>query len=132
MKQFYQKFKNIFGSKTTTPVLSDSAIRKTNKIIFEILDDGNIEINLEFKLPSNNASANLGKFLYDLNSGQVSETIMDLMVELGHDYPEYADLVKNAILVWLTEWSKIQNENESININEDEPLVSPTQFSPKT
>lgn len=129
MINFYQKLKKILTPNSSLP--DNLPIKKTNKIIFEILDDGNIEVNLHFKLSSDNDAKNLGEFLYDLNTGQVSKPIMDLMIDLGNDYPEYADLIKNSMVVWLTEWTKFQNENGAININEDQPLVLPTEFSPK-
>ena len=116
-----KNIKSIFGSAEKTNDIN-------NIIIFEILDNGTVKTQLKLNSASKESAENFGAFLFELTSGMISQHIIDVMISLSKDYPEYNEMIKHSILVWL---SNIK-DTETISSSIEKPIVSPTQFSSKT
>jgi len=96
-----------------------------NKIIFEVRDDDTIKVDLLFNDPKIDSPEKIGEFLYYLNNGYYTSNILDILVGLSRQKPEYKDFVRDIIHFWslkITPESKIS----------DTPLVPPTYFQQNT
>jgi len=96
-----------------------------NIIVFEILDNGTVKTQLKLNSSTKKSAENFGAFLFEVTSGLISQHIIDVMLGLAKDYPEYNEMIKHSILVWL---SNIKDDQSEI-VGNDEPIVSPTKFS---
>ena len=98
-----------------------------NTICFTVDKNNNVKINLLFADNSPAAATNMGKFLHELNSGSMSQSIIDLMIDLGKDNTNYKIFIKNSIMSW---FSQIPNTMIHQNIQEqDKPLIKPSEFN---
>jgi hypothetical protein len=95
-----------------------------NKIIFEIQNE-NIKVDLLFNDTSLKSPKQIGEFLYYLNNGYYVTHILDILVSLSHNKPEYENFVHNIIDSWS---SKLPLESHV----EDTPVVPPTYFQQNT
>jgi len=96
-----------------------------NTICFTLDEDNEVKINLMFGCNSTEAAENMGQFLYELNSGMISKSIVNLMIELGKDNPNYQIFIRDAILSWFNKLPKTTTSKEN---NPDEPLIKPSEF----
>lgn len=119
MNNILYKLKQIFWPSTAS---SDT---KHNMFIFELLNNGTIKTKLKFQSTDKEASENMGAFLYELTSGLISEHIVDVMLGLAEDYPQYSHMIKDSILIW----SKHVKQNKNDKSYNDKPIISPTKFS---
>ena len=122
MNKFYNIVK-LFSTTKEKKSYHKEKQEKNNSITFEITENSDVKIKLNFELESEDAAYYLGIFLNQLTTGDMSQSIMDIMIDLSKDYPEYGELVKNSLLVWAAEI----NKKQSLNFNK--PIISPTQFS---
>lgn len=131
MKTFIDNIKGFFNNTKPVTSTSSSTLNKVNQIIFEVTENEDVKIKLNFALTSDDASESLGVLLHELTTGAMSQSILDIMLDLSKEYPGHADLVKKSILIWITEFTKLQNsQNSKITINEDDsPIIQPTEFS---
>jgi hypothetical protein len=93
----------------------------SNKLIFEITDDNNIKVDFLFNDPNIDSPEKIGQFLYCLNSGYYMTRILDMLVSLSRQKPEYEFFVHNIIQSWS------QNIPSKSSV-EEKPIVSPTYF----
>lgn len=95
-----------------------------NSISFILDKEGNIKIKLLFESNSNESAQNMARFLYELNNGLLSQSIIDLMLELGKENINYRLFVKDTIMLWL------QYISTDTNISSDDnPVIKPSEFS---
>ena len=111
---------NIFRKKTTKKLTE-------NSISFILDKQDNVKIKLLFELSSLTDAHNMAQFLYELNSGVMSQSVIDLMVDLGKENPTYQPFIKNTIMLWL---QKITDDTKSTNNDNDStPIVKPSNFT---
>jgi hypothetical protein len=98
-----------------------------NSISFILDKEDNVKIKLLFELNSFLDADRMSQFLYELNSGLLSQSIIDLMLDLGKENSNYQPFIKNTIMLWL---QKITENTNSINIdNQNAPIVKPSNFT---
>jgi hypothetical protein len=127
--KLYDNFKNLFHH-TQTASKTGKVSGKSNKITFEVTDNADVKIKLDFELTSDEASETLGAFFYELTTGSISQSILDIMIDLSKEYPNHSELVKKSILIWVAHATSEQNLYKSKKHNDDDtPIIQPTQFS---
>lgn len=116
MNIFKKYFSRVDGNK---PKTSDD-----NSISFFLDKEGNIKIKLLFESNSDESAKNMAQFLYELNTGLLSQSIIDLMLELGKENINYRLFVKDTIMLWLQYIS-----TDSSASSDNNPLIKPSEFS---
>ena len=96
MYTLYNNLKNLFHH-TNTASKTGQFSGQSNKIIFEVTDNADVKIKLDFELTSEEASETLGAFFYELTTGSISQSIIDILIDLSKEYPDHAELVKKSI-----------------------------------
>lgn len=102
-------------------------ISNENSMCFILDKDNNLKIKLLFELNSALDAEHMADFLYELNCGLISQSIIDLMIDLGKENPHYQPFVKNAVMLWLqkiTDDTKLNNQ-DSLHT----PIVKPSNFT---
>lgn len=118
--------KKLFGCQTNQT--KTKKIENINNTISFVVDkESNISIKLLFEDNSLEAAKDMGIFLYELNSGLLTQSIIDLMTNLGNDNKEYEQFVASSILCCLKEYSKNKE-----NTQKDRPIISPSKFMDNT
>lgn len=98
-----------------------------NSISFILDKDNNVKIKLLFELNSVADAQNMAQFLYELNCGLMSQPIIDLMIDLGKENPNYQSFIKNTVMLWL---QKITDETKLSNLDDiNTPIVKPSNFN---
>lgn len=98
-----------------------------NSICFTVDKNNNVKINLMFADNSPAAAVNMGKFLHELNSGSMSQSIIDLMIDLGKDNTNYQIFIKHSIMSWFNQIPTMTTDQN--NQDQDKPLVKPSEFN---
>ena len=87
-----------------------------DKIILSILDN---KISIELEINNGNAglSKNISQLLYNMNSGKLEDSFIDMLVEYGNKNPDDHKLIEQIIV----DWVKLKHSN----ISKDLPYISP-------
>jgi hypothetical protein len=108
------------------------SLTENNNICFSLSKDSDeVKIKLLFEENSLESSQNMGRFLYELNNGFFSESIMDLMLELAGENEDYKQFIDASIIFWLKCVSENQTNNP-INIQKNIPIIKPSNFMNST
>jgi|LakMenE18May11ns_1017448.scaffolds.fasta_scaffold9805417_2 hypothetical protein len=94
-----------------------------NSLIFSINRDGDLLIEVVLKENNKNSHEYLGNLLFELNNGNYTQNILDLLLEISKNNPNFAQLVKKTISVWS---AKVLLHTPTVN--EDAPIINPSQF----
>jgi hypothetical protein len=102
----------------------DNQLLEKNSLIFSIDKDGELSIEILLGDNKENSHEYLGNLLFRLNNGNYTKNILNLLLNISDKNPDFANLVKKTISLWS---AKVLAYTPDI-LNEDAPIVNPSQF----
>jgi len=112
---FYKLIQKLFK-------FNNHLIKKENSISFVVDESSRVKIKLIINDVSLESSNNFGLLLYLINHGYYTKSVLDSLVDLSKEHPNYESFIDYTIHSWS------QNlDNKPITIN-TKPIISPSSF----